>query len=426
MKLNRCFRVTIIASSFVFTDVVAVNMDMSFSQSVLNSSNILHLPDNLPEAVLEKSEEVISTSTVNVKLIDDSSRVDTSFDLALNYLDYQEDIISDTSRATLKASFLWTITPKHYSWLFEDSYTQTQKDPSLVFSEANIQNVNQFVTGPEFEWVIGDSAIHLDSYLTDYNFSETDNDNSSVVSNFKWGKKIPGGMTFDVTYSTKIVSYEKNDIYDDYSQSTAGVDFKYNKKVNSFDVFYGVTKLDKDGSNDDSFTSARATFKRQMSRQSSITLKHTNKLSDSSGSVDEFGTPLDGVFVDNKTTLAYTRMSSSFGLSMELEEQSKKDTDIFLIDESFNQKIVLTRRLAARSQIQISYSDRRRIFKNDPDELATGNYEDNVFESKIEYSKRLSKRMSFKLFVSDLFVKSTDENRQYNDKKTGFTFSVSR
>ena len=427
LKFHLSFRVILLASSFVFTDVIAVNMNMSFAQNVLSSSNILHLPDYFPKEALELSEEVISTSTVNIKLVDDSTEVDTSFDLVLNYLDYQEEkFIADTSRATLKASFLWTITPKHYSWYFEESYTQTQKDPLIVSSEANVQNVNQFVTGPEFEWVVGDSMLHLDSYLTDYNFSETDNDNVTVVSTFKWGKKMPSGMTFDVTYSTKIVSYEESDIYNDYSQYTAGVDFKYKKKLNSFDVFYGLTELDKDGSNDDSFTNARLTFKRQMSRSSSFTLNHTNKLSDSSGSLDEFGTPLNDVFVDNKTTLAYTRSSSAFGLSLQLEERSKKDIDEYLVDEGFNQNIVLTRRLAARSQLQISYSDRRRIFKKDPDQFAAGNYEDNFYESKVEYSKRLSNRMSFKIFVSDLFVKSTDINRQYNDKKAGFTFSISR
>jgi len=426
LKRYRYLRIVLLTSAFVFTDVAAIDLDMSFSQSVFSSSNILHVPENSPEQVLEDSEEVISTSSVSINLNDDSSEVDSSFDLVLNYLDYQNDIISDTSRASLKSSFLWTITPKHYSWYFEDNYTQTQKDPSLVFSDANVQNVNQFVTGPELEWVVGDSILHLDSYLTDYNFSETDNDNASVVSNFKWGKKMPSGMTFDVTYSTKIVSYEESDKYDDYSQSTAGVNFKYKKKVNSFDIFYGLTELDKDESKDTSFTSARVAFKRQMSRRSSITLNHSNKLSDSSGSVDQFGTPLAGVFVDNKTTFAYTRTSSSFGLTVQLEEQSKKDTDIYLVDESFNQNIVLTRRLAARSQLQISYSDRRHIFKNDPDESASGNYQDDIFVSKIDYSKRLSKRMSFNIFVSDMFVKSSETGRQYEDKKVGFTFSVSR
>lgn len=398
--------------------VFAFNLDMSFSQAVTKSSNFLHIPEINKDQILE---ETINTSSVNVKLNEDSSEFNTTFDLNLSYLDYDSNIIGDVTRNSLKSSVLWIITPKHYSWYFEDNYTQTQTDPSKVFSEANLQNVNQFVTGPELEWEIGDSVLHLDSYLYDYDFSQTDNDNSNVVSHLTWGKKIITGMMLDLTYSTKFVSYEDPDQFDDYNQSTAGVSLKYKRNINNYDVFYGKTILNRDGVLDQRFTDAHFIFSRQLSRYSVLSINYSNKISDSSGSLDEFGTSLDSVFVDENSSISYSRSSGTFGLELLYVDQNKNDTDSSDIDQRIVQSIVLSRKMAARSQFLVSYSDTNHLVDN-----SVVSYEDDFYESKLEYVKRFNNKITLKVFVSDLFVKSNDVARQYVDKRAGLTFAISR
>ena len=402
-------------------DLLAANYNVSFSHTIENSSNVQLIPNDFIDLNLDVDyDDTINSSLIYVNFNEDSSGVKATVNYSINYLDYENNIASDVTRNNLKSEVLWRITPGYYSWLFVDNFTQTRTDPSLVFSEANTQDVNEFITGPKFEWRVGDSTINLESSIHDYDYSETDNDSSDITTNLRWGKKMPSGMNLYLKYSTKYVTYE-NDALEGYSHSSVGVNFSYQRVTNNLDIFYGRTFLNSDDVDKNEFSNFSITYRRQISRSSFIRLVHTSGLNDQNDSIGSAGTVLNGVFVNTTSSINYNRTSSSLDFDIKFFQQNRKDSDTGSSDAKSGGEISLSRILDPRSQIRLSYKESHDRVNN-----VLVLYDDNVVESRLEYSKLFNNKLSLRVYASDIYVESSKSFRGYSDKRVGVTFSISR
>jgi len=402
---------------FFSVNVRAITFDYGFSQSIESSSNILLVPEVLDNG---EYEDTTNISTIYLRVNEDSADFKGFVDLNVNYIDFEKNVASDVTRNHLNSDFLWTITPGHYSWLLNDSYTQTRTDPSLLFNESNTQNVNVLGTGPRFEWKVQDNVIYLDSYVYNYNYSVTDNDSTNIVSSLRWSKKMPSGMKMSLNVSTTIVSYDNPDEFTDYDKSSTGVSFQYIREINSFDIFYGKTFLNSDDVSRNEFSNSNILFSRKLSRFSKVDITYINGLSDQNDAIDTGGTVLSGVFVNKRSAISYQRESSGLGLNINVFDGERKSSDTGYLDAQKGSEISITRALSPRSRIQISYSDAQSKVNGGVE------YDDDTYNKRLEYIKRFNNRFSLKMFVSELFVKSSDVLRQYTDKRVGITFSISR
>lgn len=403
----------------VLKPVWGLKLNYSFSQSFDNSTNLLKIPDVLYN---DKFENTINITSVNLKIDEQSNDLKSFIKYNVDYMDYgNNDLVNDLTRNNLEAELSWILSPGHYKWFFKDIYTQSRIEPSLLFNETNTQDVNQFITGPELEWKVNSSSIYLDSYIYDYNYSETKNDNKSIVTTLRWNKKISSGMDVFVKYSTKFLTYENEDLFNNYDQSSLVVGYAYKRNTNDLNISYGKIYVDSEDLSQDEFSDVQFNFRRQMSRFSILDLSYSSGISDQNDSIEDAGTVLSGVYEDRVSSVTYHRMSNRFGFDLKLTKREKLDKDKGYSDILEGSAVTLSSLLSPRSQIRLVYNDSKIVAESN-----LLNYEDNIYETRLEYSKSFNNKLSLRIYVSDLVSRSTDVFRQYKDERYGVALSFSR
>lgn len=401
------------------SEVIAVTFDTSYIQTIEQSSNVLHKLDALDIGLYE---ETITTSALAFKLVDDGSEVKAHFDLRLSYLDYENNILEDTERNSLNSEVTWFITRGFYSWYFKDNYTQITLDRLDVASESNQQNVNEFVTGPRLEWHLGSSIINLDSYLALYDYSETENNNnSSVLTKLKIGKKMPSGMTLSLDYITKFVSYENRVTESDFDKQSLGLSFLYDREVNKFNAFIGRSIHDSDGSKPESSSDTRLSYKRVMSKSSYMTLAYSNRLADRNDAIETQGASLSSVFTEEKSSFEYHKSSGVSGLSIKYKKISNDVNELNESDTAISSELLFSRNISVKSQLVLKYSDKYKEI-----ELNTDSIVESEYSKSLEYIKLFNNKMTMKIRLSELSNVSSDLQREYKDNRVSVTFSISR
>ena len=408
----------IIVNFFYCDSVYALKLNYGMSHSYESTSNPLYLP--IPEDD-DTFEDVLVTSSVFIKAKEKTSSLKSDVDLKLSYLDYANNISSDQTRKNLKSSFLWVITPSYYSWYLTDNITQSVKDASLVSSDENKQDVNAFTTGPRLQWKIGNSLLKLNSYVSNYSFEATNNDSNNVNSSLTWVNNLPSGVKLDVSYATKYVNYEEDQIYGNYDQSTVGVGIKYKKKTNELEASYGRTFLNSDELSESVFSQRKIKYKRIMSRFSSLSLEHSSGLSSKEESLADGDTLLSGLHENLQTSLVYKRAGNVFGGSIKLTDTEKKNIDSGILDDKQAGSINIYRLMSSRSRISILYSQA----ENDVKTSGT-QYQSTEITKKVSYIKLFNNKLSLSVHLSEVNMDSDNFFRRYTDKRAGLTLSIQR
>lgn len=396
----------------------AFNVQYGLTHTVESTSNVLLAPDISP---LSGIKDTINTSLFYLNGIENQSSVDVTVDLQLNYLNFgRDDVSRDISRNTLDSELLWTITPRFYSWFLEDNYTQTRINPSLIFNQENTQDVNEFGTGPRFQWYINDTVLNLDTSVYYYDYNETDNDTTNSITRLRWGKKMPSGMSLSLVYSTTFVTYQGASVLNDYNKSALNMNFQYRRNTNDLELAVGKTLLDSEDISQREFSNVEISYTRQLSRYSNVNLSYTSGLADQNDAIDTGGTSLSNVYENQSSLVSYHKNSSTLGLELEFSEIIRTNNESGYEDYLSIAEITLSRVLAPRSQLLLTYSDSENSVKNIAD------YTDNIITQRLEYLKRFNNRFSFRVFVSEVSVTSTTDLREYSDKRIGMGLTITR
>ena len=408
----------IVGSLLYCDEVYALKLNYGVSQSYETTSNPLYLP--IPEDD-DRFEDVLTTSSVFLKAKEKTATLKSDVDLKLSYLDYANDISSDLTRKNLKSSFLWVITPSYYSWYLTDNITQSVKDVSLISNDENKQDVNAFTTGPRLQWKIGNSLLKLNSYVSKYSYEETNNDSNNVNSSLTWANSLSSGVKLDVSYATKYVNYDEDQIYGNYDQSTVGVGVKYKKKTNELEAFYGRTFLNSDELSESAFSQRKIKFKRILSRFSSLSLEHSSGLSSKEESLADGDTLLSGLHENLQTSLMYKRAGNVFGGSIKLTDTEKKNIDSGTLDDKQAGSINIYRLMSSRSRLSLLYSQAENDVKISGDQ-----YQSTEIIKKVSYIKLFNNKLSLSVHLSEVNMDSDNFLRRYTDKRAGLTLSIQR
>ena len=414
-----CFLFYLIMLGTVYSkSVFALKLNYGASQSYENTSN----PSHVPEADYSSEfEDSIVRSSFFLRINESSSTLNSSVDFKVDYLDYVDDVANDVTNNYLESSFLWFITPGYYSWYLVENIVQTQRDESLLVIEGSSQNVNEFLTGPKLQWKLGGSTLKLDSYINTFTYSETDNDSTNLITNLEWANKMPSGVNLDLKYTVTFVTFNEDYYISSYDQSTVGASLKYTNNTNEIDVFYGKTFLNSDDVSDSVFRDEKITLKRNLTRNSSISITYSNSLSNRDLSLNTGGSVLSGAFVNKESAFSYQRSGNMFGLSLTV---SKSDRDTVGNDAAESRRGTLMRVyrvLGARSRLDFTYNE---VLNSSQTGLA--GFEENSYENRFTYLKKFNNKLSFSLYLSELSVKSDSSDREYIDKKIGLTISIER
>lgn len=400
----------------------ALKFNFGVSQSYEDISNAAHASEaDVALAADDFFRDTLVISSLFLKFKEESSILKSTVDFKVNYLDYVNDVASDLTRNNLKSSFLWEITPGYYSWYLVENIVQSQIDVSLVVSEENTQDVNEFLTGPRFNWQLGSSTLKLNSYINNYTYSSTDNDSTNLVTELIWRNELASGVKLDMKYATRYVSFDRDQIYDSYDQSTIGAGLKYKKNTNNIDIFLGKTFLNSENVDDSVFEDERIKLTRDLTRYSSLGLLYSNGLSSRDESLSAGGTVLNGVFISKETVLTYKRSSHVFGLEVKITQSERNNVDTATTNDERADEITFYRILASRSKLDFTFGEVTNTVQ-----VGTENYIDKTYVKKIRYIKRFNNKLSFSAHVSELYVVSDDPNRQFNDKRIGITISIER
>lgn len=420
-SLKTVLYVTII-SMLLASKAYALKFNFGVSQSYEDISNVLHVPDFIVDAAPDDFfRDTLVTSSLFLEFKEDSSVLKSTVDLKVNYLDYVDDVSSDLTRNDVNSTFLWEITPGYYSWYLVENIVQSQTDVSLVVSEENTQDVNEFLTGPRFNWQLGSSTLKLNSYINNYTYSSTDNDSTSLVTELIWRNELASGVKLDMKYATRYVSFDNDQVYDSYDRSTIGAGLQYQKKTHNIDVFLGKTFLNSENVDDSVFEDERITLTRNLSRYSSLVFLYSNGLSSRDESLSTGGTFLNGVFFSKETVLTYKRSSDVFGLEVKITQRERNNIDTATTDDTRADEITFYRVLTSRSKLDFTFGEVTNTVQ-----VGTENHIDTTYVKKVRYIKRFNNKLSFSAHVGELDVVSDDPNRQFNDIRLGITISIER
>jgi len=85
-----------------------------------------------------------------VTLKEDAANFTADVVASLESINYSDDKALDENNGELFAELLWVIKPKQFEWYLSDKYTQSAIDLFDALSPTNKQNINAFITGPNY------------------------------------------------------------------------------------------------------------------------------------------------------------------------------------------------------------------------------------------------------------------------------------
>ena len=129
----------------------AADLEYGLEVGVGTSDNITRVPAN-------EIDETIATAGVDLRFVQDGSRVDADILLDLSYFDYLDGTYGSEVFGNAQAELRLALVPDRLEWLFQDSFGQMEINPFEVATPLNRQNVNYFTTGPDLRLRLGSAA----------------------------------------------------------------------------------------------------------------------------------------------------------------------------------------------------------------------------------------------------------------------------
>jgi len=105
----------------------------------------------------------------------------------IDYRKYRDNTFSDESWYYLNGRVDVTLMPSSLFWVFEDYYSQVERDSLSPDTPDNLVNTNVFSTGPDVYFRINSlNRLHLENRYTDYKFDDTPTDSQRKSLLVSW------------------------------------------------------------------------------------------------------------------------------------------------------------------------------------------------------------------------------------------------
>lgn len=166
---------------FVHTNTVnALEFNYGLVLEAGSSTNITQIATPVRD---EFSEIVRGSFNVNEDAVDIKAQVN----LTTEVTNYRNDIEDDFNQSDLFVNVLWTLSPNHYEWYFQDIYTHTAVDLFLTNTASNRQYVNALTTGPNFIWRFGKTDnLQMRPRIEDFKYQSSTLNNRRYSAVLEW------------------------------------------------------------------------------------------------------------------------------------------------------------------------------------------------------------------------------------------------
>jgi len=396
----------------------ALETEVSLGTGFETSDNILQAPINEQD---ENAARLLGG--FKLKEAGQNLEVDTSVDL--DYLDYVDNLVADTTFVTIDGAATWMPFPQRFHWVFEDYATQSRIVTTENATPDNLQNTNVFSTGPDFFFrVTGRDQLRLSSRYGLYTFGETDTDDNrtSFATSFlhqlnQTSEVSLNAETTDVTYANDVLNpnYQRHELYGQYKNtllhSRASLDL-------------GVMQLDRERFEDVDGFLGRLSVTREVTSTSSFRLALESQYTDFGHTIlagniaDASPTQATGVdtqsavdvFYEERAELGYLLNDSikSVGANLLLADEDYETSNLDRSYEAINVNgsYHLTTRWVAQLSATLTAYDYSLLHRQDDEAL---------FSMGLGY--RLTTDLSLTATLDRNQKDSTDDIQDYDENK---------
>lgn len=128
-------------------------------------------------------------------LQEDGARVSADITSMVDYRQYRDNTFNDENWYYLNGRVDVTIRPSSLFWVFEDYYSQVERDTLSPDTPDNLVNTNVFSTGPDIYFRINSlNRLHLENRYTDYRFDDTPTDSQRKSLLLSWEYTVSSGI----------------------------------------------------------------------------------------------------------------------------------------------------------------------------------------------------------------------------------------
>ena len=172
--------------------------------------------DNIALAGTNPQRDRINTSRASVYVRETASpNVRANILAGAVYENYAKNILADRTRLNLEASVNWTIVPESFSWTIEDYYGQTYQNVLQPGTSNNLQDVNVFSTGPDFNFRINPvNRLYTGFRVGNYNAEQTNADSKRYFGFAGWRYKASSTTDASLNYTLMHRAFKDTPIFD--------------------------------------------------------------------------------------------------------------------------------------------------------------------------------------------------------------------
>lgn len=323
--------------------------------------------DNIARTEANKIEDDIAAAGAEFSLYRESNRLSADAIGNLLYYDYLDDTFQSEFFGNLSADVAFRIAPERFHWYLSDNFGQVLNDPFMPATPDNRENINYFLTGPDFILPIGSQTrFRLGGRygLTSYEDSPLDSDTALATATLQ--RLLSSSNSVSLNARRQEVSYDESLLNGDYTQTEMYLGYEAEGARTNLSIDLGYTEMDRDASTDkEDGALLRLEVSRRLSASSVVLLSGGQEFSSSgqafaaaqsgagAGVVTLPGRQTVQPFVNKHATLGYifTRERNRFALTGTWSDQKYDDQPI--LDQTLTTLTATFRReLSQRSSLE--------------------------------------------------------------------------
>ncbi len=282
---------TVLAGGLILTCAVsaqALEYGFGVGYSARHTDNALRTPPVPPPPVTPGTPEPVSDVEHNLTATGDITLNTVRWDIAatggIEFESYANDSFDPRSVETLNGSAIYTFLPQRLTWTTTDTLQDTTISALLPTTPDNLEQTNQFSTGPDVTWRIstGNTVGFLARYENDWYDQSDFLSNDRAVGEMNWRYRISEPASFILRYRYENLRFKDNVPGVDYveDQLTAGFEGQLGPTV-SYRIEAGPGRVRQDLHEEFKTRVGLAQLTRQIARDAGFTFSLSSDISDS-------------------------------------------------------------------------------------------------------------------------------------------------
>jgi hypothetical protein len=274
---NRFRSFALAAVSCVALPAVAGEFDYDFGLAYGHSDNIRRTPE-------DEVSESIAAATAKFSFDQRSSRLtaDLVGDLAWN--EYLDDTFDSELTGNFAGTALFELLPERIQWFAGDTFGQVLSDPFIPATPENSENINQFVTGPNFIVGLGSQMrMQLSARYINTTYERLPLDSTAYRGELAVIRVLSGRSSVSANVRGENVEFKEELLGADYKSTEAFVRYDASGARTNLSVDLGYSQIDRDAADEkEDGAVVRVEVSRQLSAASLAFLSAGREFSNAS------------------------------------------------------------------------------------------------------------------------------------------------